>query len=73
MSLTVRRSNKSRVLSFLSKSNRPSLSTAQARSFFGIKNVSPVIEALRNQGYPIGQTSARRKGKTVTVYALASY
>ncbi len=62
------RSNKSRVLAFLQKGT--GLSTAQARSFFKIQNVSPVVTALRGEGHDIRQYARRSNGRTVTVYLL---
>jgi predicted transcriptional regulator len=65
-------SAKSRILSFLSKtSGYNTLSVAQARSRFGIRNVSTVIAQLRSEGYAI-YTNAKKRGdgSPVNVYRL---
>jgi len=67
-------STKSRVLSFLKKtSGRNTFSAAQARNYFGIQNVAPVVTALRNEGHAIYlNTRKRADGSTVKVYRLGT-
>jgi len=65
-------SAKSRILSFLSKtSGYNTLSVAQARARFGIRNVNAVISALRSEGYAIYLNAKKRgDGSPVNVYRL---
>jgi len=67
-------SAKSRVLSFLQKtSGRNTFSAAQAKNYFGVKNVAPIVTALRNEGYAIYLNTKRRSdGSTVNVYRLGT-
>ena len=67
-------STKARVLAFLQKtSGRNTFSAAQAANYFGVRNVAPVITALRNEGYPIYlNTRTRGNGTTVKVYRLGT-
>lgn len=54
MARSVRRSAKSRILSFLNKTvGRNTLSVKQARAQFGISNVSARVAELRQDGYGI--------------------
>lgn len=65
-------SAKSRILAFLSKtSGYNTLSVAQARARFGVKNVSGIVNQLRNEGYAIyTNTRKRGDGSAVSVYRL---
>lgn len=65
-------SAKSRILAFLSKTTGyNTLSVKQAQARFGIKNVSTVINSLRNEGYAIyTNTKKRGDGTPVSVYRL---
>ncbi|HMH11441.1 MAG TPA: helix-turn-helix domain-containing protein [Candidatus Nitrosopolaris rasttigaisensis] len=65
-------SAKQKLLTFLSKAEgRNTFSVAQARSMFGIENVSARIYELRNEGFPI-YTNVRHRadGTPVCVYQL---
>lgn len=72
MSVNSKRTAKSRILSFLSKtSGYNTLSVAQAKARFGITNVSATVAALRAEGYAIyTNTRKRGDGSKVSVYRL---
>lgn len=65
-------SAKQKILNYLSKtSGYNTLSTAQARARFGIKNVAARIEELRKEGNVIyTNTRVRGDGTKVSVYRL---
>ena len=66
------KSVKEKILSYLSKdSGYNTLTPAQARAKFGIKNVGARIEELRSEGHCI-YTNKRvlDDGRTVTIYRL---
>lgn len=65
---------KQRLLSFLSKKDGyNTLSVAQARARFGIKNVAARIAELRNEGYAIyTNMKSRADGSKVAIYRLGT-
>lgn len=67
-------SAKSRILAFLQKSEGyNTFSVAQARNYFGIRNVRAAVNALRNEGHAIYlNTRKRADGSTVKVYRLGT-
>ncbi len=68
------KSAKDKILAYLSKSKGSNtLTVAQARSRFGIKNVAARIEELRSEGYPIFTSTKRTKeGRKVFFYEMVS-
>lgn len=74
MSGKVKKTAKSRILAFLSKkSGYNTLSVAQARARFGIRNVTATIRNLRLEGYSIyTNTRKRGDGSKVSVYRLGT-
>jgi predicted transcriptional regulator len=67
-------SAKQKILSYLSKqTGYNSLSIAQARARFGIKNVAARIDELRKEGHCIyTNTKTRGDGSKVSVYRIGS-
>jgi len=65
-------SAKQKILNYLSKSEGyNTLTTAQARARFGIKNVSARIDELRQEGHCIYTNTVRRSdGSTVRAYRI---
>ena len=65
-------SAKSRILSFLSKTQGyNTLSVNQARARFGVTNVSGIVAQLRAEGYAIYTNMKRRgDGTPVAIYRL---
>lgn len=67
-------SAKQRILNYLNKSQGyNTLSVAQARARFGIKNVAARIEELRQEGHCIYTNTKRRgDGSKVSVYRMGT-
>ena len=67
-------SAKQRILNYLSKNEGyNTLSVAQARSRFGIQNVSARIDELRQEGHCIYTNTKRRSdGSKVNVYRIGT-
>lgn len=66
------KSAKQKILAYLSKTEGyNTLTVAQARARFGIKNVSARIDELRKEGYAIyANTKTLEDGRKVTYYKL---
>lgn len=70
----MKQSAKTRILNFLSKKEGyNTLSVAQARARFGVKNVAARIDELRQDGHCIYTNTKRRSdGSKVSVYRLGT-
>lgn len=64
-------SAKARLLSFLANGDRD-ITVNQARSRFGIKNVSQRVHELRVEGNPIYSNRVSINGNSVVVYRLGT-
>lgn len=68
----IKLSAKEKILNYLTKdSDYNTLSVAQARARFGIKNVAARVHELRKDGYPIySNVRARGDGSKVNIYRI---